>query len=117
MNRPGDMLMDELPDLASDADVDALMTRLRARLEPPPQAAAANEAPRHDLARAFDHFVAAHEGLAASMARAMEIIVTTVEEFGLELPAAPAPARAPVRRRPAAVRRPARTAPSKRARR
>jgi len=116
--------MDELPDLTSDADVDALMTRLRARLEPPP-AVPVGDVAAGEFAQAFDHLVAAHEGLAASMVRAMEVIVDTIEEFSLEPHSAPAPAPAPAvaparklspRVRPV-TRRATRQAPRRRAKR
>lgn len=109
--------MDELPDLTSDADVDALMARLRARLEPPPQASSLDEAAPRESAQAFDELVAAHEGLAASMVRAMEMIVGTLEELGLESQPAVAAAPARPRRKTVAPRRPAAPARRRRTRR
>jgi hypothetical protein len=92
--------MDELPDLTSDADVDALMTRLRARLEPPPTLPARGDAVgAGEFAQAFDNLVAAHEGLAASMVRAMEVIVDTIEELSAEQQPVAAPAAAVVQAR------------------
>jgi hypothetical protein len=110
--------MDELPDLTSDADVDALMTRLRARLEPPP-APPARDAAGGEFAVAFDNLVAAHEGLAASMVRAMEVIVDTIEEFAVEQHPAPAaaPAVAPTRKLSPRVRPVTRRAPRQASRR
>jgi hypothetical protein len=82
----------ELPDLQTDADVDALMARLRARIEPEPPAPTAETGEPRSFADTFDDLVAAHEGLASSMVRAMEVIVETLEEIAPDCgEAAPAP--------------------------
>jgi len=84
----------ELPDLQTDADVDALMTRLRARIEPDPPAPSAGTGEPPSFADTFDDLVAAHEGLASSMVRAMEVIVETLEEIAPDFDE-PAPAPPP----------------------
>jgi len=109
--------MYELPDLTSDADVDALMARLRARLEPPPQAASLDGSVPRGSSQAFDDFVAAQEGLAASIVRAMEMIVGTLEELGPESQPAVAAVPARPRRKIVAPRRPAPAARRRRTRR
>jgi hypothetical protein len=80
MSRPKDSDI-ELPDLQTDADVDALMARLRARIVPEPPAPPAETGEPRSFADTFDDLVAAHEGLASSMVRAMEVIVETLEEI------------------------------------
>ena len=74
-------MMDQLPDLQSDAEVDALMARLRAKIAPAPFAApdqlptaAASDDPLRDL-------LAAQESFASSVVRAMQVMVETLEEF------------------------------------
>jgi hypothetical protein len=90
MSRRTEKVMDELPELRSDADVDALMARLRARINPPPSrgtgATTGTAAPEgSDLA-------ALHEGLASALVRAMTVMVDALEELAVE-DAATAPRR------------------------
>jgi hypothetical protein len=80
MNARTESTMDELPDLRSDADVDALMARLRARVAPPvpssPSPAAEQEAPGSS-----DDLAAAQEGLVATMIRAMQTIADALDDL------------------------------------
>ena len=72
--------MDELPDLRSDADVDALMARLRARVAPsipsPSSPAAVQE-----TTGSSDDLAAAQEGLVATMIRAMQTIADALDDL------------------------------------
>jgi hypothetical protein len=78
-------LMDDLPDLQSDADVDALMGRLRAKLAPAPVAPVSSVpdagTPPPATAAAFGDVVAAQEALASTMVRAMGVIAEALEEL------------------------------------
>jgi len=103
-------IMDELPELQSDADVDALMARLRAKVAPP-QAAAVPAEPSTRQAASDDavrDLVAAQDTFAATVVRAMQVMVEVFED--LERAAQPTgsptrPRRAPGTRIPAASRR------------
>src|SRR5688500_5615773 len=69
-------LMDDLPDLQSDADVDALMGRLRAKLAPVSlapvsSAPSAGAPPMPATTGAFGELVAAQEALVVTIVRAM----------------------------------------------
>ena len=79
--------MDELPDLRSDADVDALMARLRARMSPPPSRGTAANAGAAASPDASD-LVALHEGLASTLVRAMTVMVDALEELAAQDPGA-----------------------------
>jgi hypothetical protein len=76
--------MDELPDLRSDADVDALMARLRARITPPPARVAVTNAATAASPDGTGDLVAQQEALASAVARAMTAMVEALEEFGIE---------------------------------
>ena len=78
--------MDDLPDLQSDADVDALMGRLRAKLAPVSlapvsSAPAASAPPMPATTGAFGDLVAAQEALAVTMVRAMDVMAEALEEL------------------------------------
>jgi hypothetical protein len=80
-------LMDELPDLRSDADVDALMARLRARIAPPPSsdtAAAVDARPRVTDGDGVGDLVAVQEAFADTVVRAMTVMVEALEEFAID---------------------------------
>lgn len=88
-------MKDTLPDLQSDADVDALLARIHARVQPaatPPPPAAVALAP---LAAAAPHdtfaaFASAYDGFAATMVRALEVMAASLEELEADaVPAAP----------------------------
>ena len=75
--------MDELPELHSDADVDALMARLRTRIAPP-QAAAVPAEPSMRQATSDDavrDLVAAQDTFAATVVRAMQVMVELFEDL------------------------------------
>lgn len=78
--------MDELPDLQSDADVDALMARLRARIDSGPPARPAIEAatPPVSLGDGIGELLAAQDAFAAATVRAMSLIADTLEEVAAE---------------------------------
>lgn len=78
--------MDELPDLQSDADVDALMARLRARIDSGPPARPAIEAatPPVSLGDGIGELLAAQDAFAAAIVRAMSLIADTLEEVAAE---------------------------------
>jgi hypothetical protein len=84
MSRHTENVMDELPDLRSDADVDALMARLRARIAPPPARVAVSEAGAAASPDGIRDLLALQEALASAVARAMTAMVEALEEFGVD---------------------------------
>lgn len=84
MSHGTENIMDELPELQSDADVDALMARLRARVVPPPAPAAEPAQPSTRPASTDDavrDLVAAQDTFAASVVRAMQMMVEALEDL------------------------------------
>ena len=78
--------MDELPDLQSDADVDALMARLRARIDVQTvtsSGAVRGQSPGEQL-NDLGNLLAAQDTFAAAVVRAMELMVATLEEVTAE---------------------------------
>jgi hypothetical protein len=73
--------MDELPELKNDADVDALMTRVRARVQPPSQPSSQQDAQAAPSGSALAEFLAVQQEFAAAMVRAMTVIADTFEDF------------------------------------
>jgi hypothetical protein len=95
--------MDELPDLQTDADVDALMGRLRARVAPPVAAMPivrkeAGEAPPPPATGGLAELLSAQETLTGVMMRAMTAIAEALDELHAGDGGAPVSA-APARRR------------------
>jgi hypothetical protein len=88
--------MDELPDLQSDADVDALMARLRARIDvhTVTSSGAACGQSWGEQPNGLGDLLAAQDIFAATVVRAMDLMVATLEELTAE----------EVRRKPAAPR-------------
>jgi hypothetical protein len=85
--------MDQLPDLQSDADVDALMARIRARLATPAAPGPA-PAPAPELSgSALRDFLATQEECASVMLRTMQLLADTLEELEGGTTGAPAPGR------------------------
>ena len=81
--------MDQLPDLQSDADVDALMARIRARLATP---ASSSQAPAPERSgHALRDFLAAQEDYASAMYSTLRLLADTLEELDGATPRAPAP--------------------------
>jgi hypothetical protein len=77
--------MDQLPDLQSDADVDALMARLRAQLAAPSSTAPAVGAVSTERSgNALRDFLAVQEEYAAATSRALQLIAETLEEIAHE---------------------------------
>ena len=78
--------MDELPDLQSDADVDALMARLRARLDVQPvtSSGAARGQSSGEPLNQLGGLLVAQDTFAAAVVRAMELMVSTLEEVTAE---------------------------------
>jgi hypothetical protein len=88
---------EDLPDLRSDAEVDALMARLRTKIGPAPAPMPLTESVVKQAASddAIRDLVAAQDGFASTVVRAMRVIAETLEEFEADAPdAAAAPARA-----------------------
>ena len=85
MTHRSDTLMDELPDLQSDADVDALMARLRARATPPssPSVSTATDAQVSPAATGdpIRDLVAAQDAFATAVMRALQMIAETLEDL------------------------------------
>jgi len=75
--------MDQLPDLQSDADVDALMARLRTKLARPASPAPATAAASTERSgNALRDFLAVQEEYAAATCHALQLIAETLEEIG-----------------------------------
>ena len=73
--------MDQLPDLQSDADVDALMARVRARLVVAAPAAPSAVATSERSGNALCDFLAVQEEYASTMIHALEVIGAALEDF------------------------------------
>jgi len=95
--------MDDLPELKSDADVDALMARLRAKVvaaSPPP---ARSDAPAREQANDDD---AIEKELAAVIARVLQVMADSLDDLEAEVRSRRPPTRSararttPVRRKP-----------------
>jgi hypothetical protein len=73
--------MEQLPDLQSDADVDALMARLRAKLSAP---RSPSEGPASAVERsgnALRDFLAVQEEHVSATIRALQVMADTLEEL------------------------------------
>jgi hypothetical protein len=73
--------MEQLPDLRSDADVDALMARLRAKLSAPASPSEGPTPPVERSGNALRDFLAVQEEHASATVRAMQLIADTLEEI------------------------------------
>ena len=73
--------MDQLPDLQSDADVDALMARVRAKLVVAAPAAAPAAATSERSGNALRDFLAVQEEYASAMIHVLEVVAGTLEDF------------------------------------
>ena len=73
--------MDQLPDLQSDADVDALMARVRAKLVVPAPAAASALAAPERAGNALRDFLAVQEEYASAMIHALDVIGAALEDL------------------------------------
>ena len=76
--------MDQLPDLQSDADVDALMARVRAKLVVAAPAAAPAVATSERSGNALRDFLAVQEEYASAMIHALDVIGAALEDFDHE---------------------------------
>jgi hypothetical protein len=72
--------MDELPELRSDTDVDAMMSRLRAKLGPA-SAAAGDTATPLPADVSIGDLVALQQQLVSLVTRAMQLIVDTLDDL------------------------------------
>ena len=75
--------MDQLPDLQSDADVDALMARVRAKLVVAAPAAGP-AATSERSGNALRDFLAVQEEYASAMIHALDVIGAALEDFDHE---------------------------------
>ena len=73
--------MDQLPDLQSDADVDALMARVRAKLVVAAPAAGPAAATSERSGNALRDFLAVQEEYASAMIHALDVIGAALEDF------------------------------------
>jgi len=73
--------MDQLPDLQSDADVDALMARVRAKLVVAAPIAAPAVATSACRGNALQDFLAAQDEYASAMLHAFEVIADALEDL------------------------------------
>jgi hypothetical protein len=84
------MNMDELPDLRSDEDVDALMARLRARITPPapsnPQIGMSHTGapPSGATSPALAEFLGAQGEATETMARALRVLAEAIEDLAID---------------------------------
>ena len=73
--------MDQLPDIQSDADVDALMARLRAKVAgtaaPGPPAVSSAER----SGNALRDFLAVHEEYASAICHALQVVADTLDDL------------------------------------
>jgi len=76
--------MDQLPDLQSDADVDALMARVRAKLVVAAPAAAPAAATSEHSGNALRDFLAVQEEYASAMIHALDVIGAALDDFDHE---------------------------------
>ena len=76
--------MEQLPDLRSDADVDALMARLRARLAPAAPPNPSPDSPDERSGHALRDFLAVQEEHVAALLSAMRAIADTLEDLQTE---------------------------------
>jgi hypothetical protein len=76
--------MDQLPDLQSDADVDALMARVRAKLVVATPAGTPAAATSERSGNALRDFLAVQEEYASAMIRALDVIGAALEDFDQE---------------------------------
>ena len=76
--------MDQLPDLQSDADVDALMARVRAKLVVAAPAAGPAAATSERSGNALRDFLAVQEEYASAMIHALDVIGAALEDFDHE---------------------------------
>lgn len=83
--------MDQLPDLRSDADVDALMARIRARLVTPAAPGHAPAGPPELSGNALRDFLAVQEEYASAMLQTMQLLTETLEELESERHVGPGP--------------------------
>ena len=101
--------MDTLPELRSDADVDALMARIHARLAQAATPGSTSSTPASAVpgSGALASYVAAQEHLAATVLRALRMVAESLEELEADsvksspprAPRLPRPARKGSRRR------------------
>ena len=73
--------MDQLPDLQSDADVDALMARIRAKLVVAAPAGPSAVATPERSGNALRDFLVVQEEYASTMIHALEVIGAALEDF------------------------------------
>jgi hypothetical protein len=76
--------MDQLPDLQSDADVDALMARVRAKLVVAGPAAAPGSATSERSGNALRDFLAVQEEYASAVIHALDVIGAALDDFDQE---------------------------------
>lgn len=90
--------MDQLPDIQSDADVDALMARIRAKLAPPASSSQAPDSLAPPSGNALRDFLTVQEEHASTMVHALRVIADVFEDLQAEAEAVRKP------RRPSRVR-------------
>ncbi|HKE88063.1 MAG TPA: hypothetical protein VKB50_30110 [Vicinamibacterales bacterium] len=82
--------MDELPDLRTDEDVDALLARLRAKIAPSVSSStdisAATDALPDQAPDALTGFIAAHGDATATMVRALKVLADAIDDLAPEGP-------------------------------
>lgn len=82
--------MDELPELRSDEDVDALMARLRARITPPAASTAdirtshAGSPPPAVASPALTEFLTAQSEATATMLRALRVLADAIDDLAVD---------------------------------
>jgi hypothetical protein len=78
--------VDELPELRSDQDVDALMARLRAKLGTNGSPAAEPQPASEPSSNPWSDFLAAQGEFTATMLRAVQVLADAVDELQQETP-------------------------------
>ena len=88
--------MDELPELRSDEDVDALLARLRAKIAPSVSSntdISAAEASPDQAPDALTDFIAAHGDATAAMVRALKVLADAIDDLAVDEARASTPAK------------------------
>jgi hypothetical protein len=96
--------MDELPDLKSDADVDALMSRIRGAVAPRPPLASPPRTTPAPSATALGEYLAAQQEMTSRLLHALQLLTDVFEDtLDARERAQPQETRRP--RRPRAIKR------------
>ena len=80
--------MDELPELRTDQEVDALLARLRAKIAPAALPASPTHVPSEPSSHALTDFFAAQQEATDTMVRALQVLAEAIDELDVDGPQA-----------------------------